>query len=138
MHIRIKIVVIIAGFIHTTISSNAQFTFNNNNAIDSTSLAENHILKRPKKPSVYILPNGTIIPENKVDSVAKSWGGLTMKRDLAKNPVEIELFPLTSKQATLIEIENSKKILDFIEDLTGKQAPDFLLNDINGKPIFFK
>lgn len=58
-----------------------------------------------------------------------------MKRDLPKNPVEIDLFPLTSKQATLIEIENSKKILDFIENLTGNQAPDFVLKDINGKPI---
>jgi peroxiredoxin len=76
----------------------------------------------------YILPDGKIVNSAGFDSARVSWGGrFSMSHDLS-HPDVIKVFPVT---ADAIKASSEEKIIQ--ATLLNQKAPEFILNDINGK-----
>lgn len=101
-----------------------------NSGIDSASSKDKAV---PQSTKIYYLPDGRIVGEEKLDSVAKAWGGFDMQRDLDKNPSAIYLLPPPKKNVKQAESAANKKHDEIIGKLLSKPAPDFLLKDVNGR-----
>jgi peroxiredoxin len=87
-----------------------------------------------KLSPTYILPNGTIIPKDKIDSVDKSWNGAAMimqgEKDKGNNVFRlIRLSESEMKQLT----EHNAKANSAVKAMINKAAPDFELVDLTGR-----
>ncbi len=82
----------------------------------------------------YILPDGRIIPKDKIDSVDKSWNGAAMimqdENDKAKDVFHI--IRLSDSEMKQLVAHNAKAD-SAVKAMFNKPAPDFDLTDLNGR-----
>jgi len=82
----------------------------------------------------YILPDGRIIPKDKIDSVDKSWNGAAMimqgEKDKAKDVFHI--IRLSDSEMKQLVAHNAKAD-SAVKEMFNKPAPDFDLTDLTGR-----
>ncbi len=85
--------------------------------------------------TTYILPDGRILPEQKMDSLSNAWGKGRIAMVHSTQDDEkgiVHLVRVTDKMAKKRE-EESAKTEKALKEMIGKHAPDFTLKDLNGK-----
>ncbi|QEM11736.1 peroxiredoxin family protein [Mucilaginibacter rubeus] len=97
---------------------------------DRSQLAVKNVVK-------YMLPNGSVIGPEKLDSVKKIWGAdrVMMKHtdvDDARGIVHLEQLTDEMIKNMAANVEAQGK---WLEDMKGKAALDFTASDINGSPV---
>ncbi|WP_158796407.1 peroxiredoxin [Pedobacter sp. L105] len=92
-----------------------------------------------KKPAVtapvtYMMPDGSLIAKDKIDSVDRSWNGALMLGHDAKDQAQgvIHIFRLSEENMKQIAAQNAKAD-SAVKVLVGKMAPEFQLTDIGGR-----
>lgn len=82
----------------------------------------------------YMMPDGTLISKDKIDSVRKAWGGALFigheESDKAKGV--LHLVRLTDADMKQIDEKNAKDAL-IVRAMVNKPAPDFNLSDMHGR-----
>ncbi|MEO3408502.1 TlpA disulfide reductase family protein [Mucilaginibacter sp. CAU 1740] len=83
---------------------------------------------------IYMMPDGTIISKDKIDSVSKAWNGAIFigKEDKDKDKGVLHLIRLSDSEMKQINEKNAKDEL-VLKGLIGKPAADFDLIDMRGK-----
>jgi thiol-disulfide isomerase/thioredoxin len=83
---------------------------------------------------IYMMPDGTFITKNKIDSVRKAWNGALFigyeESDKAKGI--LHLVRLTDSDMKQIDEKNAKDAL-IVKAMMNKAAPDFNLSDLHGR-----
>lgn len=84
--------------------------------------------------STYMMPDGTFILKNKIDSVDKAWNGALMivKQEKDQEAGVFHLIRLTDAELKQITEQNAKSELA-VKTMPNTIAPDFTLSDMNGK-----
>ncbi|SFN30317.1 Peroxiredoxin [Chitinophaga sp. YR627] len=88
-----------------------------------------------RRNTKYILPNGKVLPADKLDSLRAAWGpGRLVFSHNAKDDREgiMHLVKITDEMAQKMQ-EASAKRQQLLNDMVDKPAPGFTLLDINGK-----
>ena len=84
--------------------------------------------------TTYMMPDGTFIPKDKIDSVDKAWNGALMivqdEKDKAKGV--LHLLRLSDSDMKQMAEHNAKVDLA-AKEMFNKPAPDFTLSDMKGK-----
>jgi peroxiredoxin len=85
-------------------------------------------------PATYMMPDGSLIAKEKIDSVDKSWNGALMLGHDVKDQAQgvVHIFRLSEENIKQIAAQNAKAD-SAVRVLVGKMAPDFQLTDIEGK-----
>jgi peroxiredoxin len=85
-------------------------------------------------PTTYMMPDGTFITKDKIDSVSKAWNGALflahMESDNAKGV--LHLIRLTENEMKQMDEKNAKDEL-VVKAMLNKPAPDFNLADLQGR-----
>ncbi|ACU59697.1 peroxiredoxin family protein [Chitinophaga pinensis] len=85
--------------------------------------------------TTYILPNGKVLPADKLDSLRSAWGpGRLVFSHNAKDDREgvMHLVKITDEMAQKMKEANTKR-QQLLNDMVDKPAPGFALRDLNGK-----
>jgi peroxiredoxin len=96
-------------------------------------------IKAQTKPSpvptpTYMMPDGSFISKDKIDSVNKSWNGALMFEHEAKDQAQGVLHLVKLSDAAMKQIaDQNAKADSVVKAMVGKPAPDFNLTDIHGK-----
>lgn len=96
-------------------------------------------IKAQTKPSpepvpTYMMPDGTFISKDKIDSVNKSWNGALMFEHEEKDKAQGVLHLVKLSDAAMKQIaDQNAKADSVVKAMVGKPAPDFNLTDIHGK-----
>lgn len=85
--------------------------------------------------SKFILPNGREITPDKLDSVKNAWNGeriLFQHNDEDDKNHVMRLIRMTPEMAKMLQNQDEKR-RKAAQEMTGKPAPDFALQDVHGK-----
>lgn len=90
---------------------------------------------QPVNNFTYVMPDGSVLPKEKLDSLVKAWGAnnIMLKHDADDDKKNIRrLVRMTDKMTKSLADESAKRKQE-IKGLIGTAAPDFLLKDMGGK-----
>ncbi|WP_259067032.1 peroxiredoxin family protein [Mucilaginibacter sp. X4EP1] len=97
------------------------------------------VIKAQTKPGstqtpTYMMPDGTFISKDKIDSVSKAWNGALTLEYEEKDKAQGILHLVKLSDAVMKQIaDQNAKADSVVKAMVNKPAPDFNLTDIHGK-----